>query len=122
MPPALIAHSGPDRFGHGIEMRDGLSQQYRAVASGHWPLVRYDPMLRTADSNPFMLDSPRPRIELTDYTQRELRYRSLSRTDPAEAERLGALAQEAVDQRWATYEEMATRGAQRFPADARKEH
>ena len=29
------------------------------------------------------------------------------------------LAQEAVDQRWQTYEEMATRGAQRFPADAR---
>jgi pyruvate-ferredoxin/flavodoxin oxidoreductase len=119
-PSLVLAYS--HCIAQGIEMRDGLSQQYRAVASGHWPLVRYDPMLRTADSNPFMLDSPRPRIELTDYTQRELRYRSLSRTDPAEAERLGALAQEAVDQRWATYEEMATRGAQRFPADARKEH
>jgi pyruvate-ferredoxin/flavodoxin oxidoreductase len=118
-PSLVLAYS--HCIAQGIEMRDGLSQQYRAVASGHWPLVRYDPMLRTADSNPFMLDSPRPRIELTDYTQRELRYRSLSRTDPAEAERLGALAQEAVDQRWATYEEMATRGAQRFPADARKE-
>jgi pyruvate-ferredoxin/flavodoxin oxidoreductase len=68
-----------------------------------------------------MLDSPRPRISLTDYTQRELRYRSLSNTDPAEAERLGILAQEAVDQRWDTYEEMAARGAHRFPADARKE-
>jgi pyruvate-ferredoxin/flavodoxin oxidoreductase len=68
-----------------------------------------------------MLDSPRPRIALTDYTQRELRYRSLSNTDPAEAERLGALAQEAVDQRWDTYEEMAARGAHRFPADARKD-
>jgi pyruvate-ferredoxin/flavodoxin oxidoreductase len=78
-------------------------------------------MLRTAGGNPFMLDSPRPRIALTDYTQRELRYRSLSNTDPAEAERLGALAQEAVDQRWDTYEEMAARGAHRFPADARKD-
>jgi pyruvate-ferredoxin/flavodoxin oxidoreductase len=68
-----------------------------------------------------MLDSPRPRIALTDYTQRELRYRSLGSTDPAEAERLGALAQEAVDQRWDTYEEMAARGAHRFPADARKD-
>jgi hypothetical protein len=29
------------------------------------------------------------------------------------------LAQEAVNQRWKTYEEMANRGAQRFPADAR---
>jgi pyruvate-ferredoxin/flavodoxin oxidoreductase len=118
-PSLIIAYS--HCIAHGIEMRDGLAQQYRAVSSGYWPLVRYDPMLRTADSNPFMLDSPRPRIALTDYTQRELRYRALSRTDPAEAERLGALAQEAVDQRWDTYEEMAARGAQRFPADARKE-
>ena len=67
------------------------------------------------------LNLTEPRIALTDYTQRELRYRSLSNTDPAEAERLGALAQEAVDQRWDTYEEMAARGAHRFPADARKD-
>jgi len=119
-PSLIIAYS--HCIAQGIEMRDGLAQQYRAVASGHWPLVRYDPMLRMADANPFMLDSPRPRIALTDYTRRELRYRSLSNTNPAEAERLGALAQEAVDQRWDTYEEMATRGANRFPADARKEN
>jgi pyruvate-ferredoxin/flavodoxin oxidoreductase len=118
-PSLVLAYS--QCIAQGIEMRDGLAQQYRAVASGHWPLVRYDPMLRMTGGNPFMLDSPRPRIGLTDYTQRELRYRSLSNTDPAEAERLGALAQEAVNQRWDTYEEMATRGAQRFPADARKE-
>jgi hypothetical protein len=118
-PSLVIAYS--HCIAHGIEMRDGLGQQYRAVASAYWPLVRYDPVLRTAGGNPFMLDSPRPRIALTDYTQRELRYRSLGSTDPAEAERLGVLAQEAVDQRWDTYEEMAARGAHRFPADARKE-
>ena len=118
-PSLVLAYS--QCIAQGIEMRDGLAQQYRAVASGHWPLVRYDPILRMSGDNPFMLDSPRPRIRLTDYTQRELRYRSLSNSDPAEAERLGALAQEAVNQRWDTYEEMATRGAQRFPADARKE-
>ena len=106
---------------NGIEIRTGLDQQYRAVASGHWPLIRYDPVIRTTGGNPFLLDSPRPRISLASYTQRELRYRSLSNTNPAEAERLGALAQEAVDLRWNTYEEMATRGAQQFPADARKD-
>jgi len=118
-PSLIIAYS--HCIAHGIEMRDGLGQQYRAVASGYWPLVRYDPLLRTAGGNPFLLDSPRPRIPLADYTQRELRYRSLANTHPAEAERLGILAQEAVDQRWDTYEEMATRSAHRFPADARKE-
>jgi pyruvate-ferredoxin/flavodoxin oxidoreductase len=118
-PSLVIAYS--HCIAQGIDMHDGLGQQYRAVASGYWPLVRYDPLLRAEGGNPFLLDSPRPRIQLTDYTQRELRYRTLSNTDPAEAERLAGLAQEAVDQRWDTYEEMATRGAHRFPADARKD-
>ena len=118
-PSLVIAYS--HCIAHGIEMRDGLNQQYRAVASGHWPLIRYDPMVRAAGGNPFLLDSPRPRVSLADYRRPELRFRTLANTDPAEAERLLALAQEQVDQRWRTYEEMATRGAQRFQADARKE-
>jgi pyruvate-ferredoxin/flavodoxin oxidoreductase len=124
-PSLVIAYS--HCIAHGIEMRDGLSQQYRAVASGHWPLIRYDPVLRAdggkpppTSHSPFLLDSPRPRIPLSSYTQRELRYRALGNADPAEAERLGALAQQAVDQRWDTYEEMASRGPAHFPADARK--
>ena len=123
-PSLVIAYS--HCIAHGIDMRDGLGQQYRAVASGYWPLIRYDPVLRAAGAHPpapspFMLDSPRPRIPLADYTQRELRYRALSNTDPAEAERLAALAQQAVDRQWDTYEEMASRGPAHFPPDARKE-
>jgi pyruvate-ferredoxin/flavodoxin oxidoreductase len=117
-PSLVIAYS--HCIAHGIEMRDGLGQQYRAVASGYWPLIRYDPVLRSAGGNPFLLDSPRPRIPLAEYTHRELRYRALANTDPAEAERLAALAQQAVDRQWDTYEEMATHGPARFPADARK--
>jgi len=85
------------------------------VASGYWPLIRYDPVLRDAGRNPFLLDSARPRIPLTAYTGRELRYRILARTDPEAAERLLGLAQQQVSQRWATYEEMAARGPDRFP-------
>ena len=123
-PSLLIAYS--HCIAHGIEkdgviLRNGLDQQYRAVASGYWPLLRYDPVLRSSGDNPFLLDSPRPRIALGDYAGRELRYSVLMRTDPAEAERLAALAQEAVDRHWATYEEMATRPARRYAADARKE-
>jgi pyruvate-ferredoxin/flavodoxin oxidoreductase len=118
-PSLVIAYS--HCIAHGIEMRNGLDQQYRAVASGYWPLIRYDPIARTAGGNPFLLDSPRPRIPLADYTNRELRYRSLANTNPAEAERLHGLAEQAVAQRWDVYEEMATRGAHRFPADARKD-
>jgi pyruvate-ferredoxin/flavodoxin oxidoreductase len=118
-PSLVIAYS--HCIAHGIEMRDGLDQQHRAVASGYWPLIRYDPVARAAGGNPFLLDSPRPRISLAAYTDRELRYRSLANTDPAEAERLHGLAEEAVAQRWSVYEEMATRPAHEFPADGRKE-
>src|SRR5258708_33301359 len=104
-PSLIIAYS--HCIAHGIEMRDGLGQQHKAAASGDWPLMRYDPVLRAAGQNPFLLDSPRPRIPLSDYTRQELRYRALANTDPAEAERLGMLAQQAGDQRWATYEETA---------------
>jgi len=119
-PSLIIAYS--HCIAHGIDMQDGLDQQYRAVASGYWPLVRYDPMLRANGDNPFLLDSPRPRLSLADYRRHELRYSVLESSDPAEAERLAALAQAAVTQRWETYEEMATRPAGRFVADARKEH
>ena len=115
-PSLVIAYS--HCIAHGIEMRDGMNQQYRAVASGYWPLIRYDPVIRARGGNPFLLDSPRPRIPLSDYTMRELRYRLLANADPAEAQRLHALAQQAVDQRWQVYEEMASRGAERYPADA----
>ena len=116
-PSLIIAYS--HCIAHGYDMRKGLDQQYKAVASGHWPLVRYDPTVRAHGGNPFQLDSPRPRIPLADYVYNELRYQILRNSDPVEAERLLVLAQAAVDQRWQTYEEMATRGAQRFPTDAR---
>ena len=118
-PSIVIAYS--HCIAHGIEMRHGLDQQYRAVASGHWPLMRYDPMLRATGKTPFLLDSHRPRIPLIDYRHRELRFRSLANSDPDEAERLLALAQESIDQRWKTYEDMASRGPHHFPSDARKD-
>ena len=45
-PSLVIAYS--QCIAHGIDMRLGMDQQYRAVASGHWPLLRYDPVLRAA--------------------------------------------------------------------------
>jgi pyruvate-ferredoxin/flavodoxin oxidoreductase len=54
-------------------------------------------------------------MSVTSYTGRELRYRILARSDPEAAERLASLAQQQVNQRWATYEEMAARGPERFP-------
>ncbi|MGZ8808711.1 MAG: pyruvate:ferredoxin (flavodoxin) oxidoreductase, partial [Mycobacterium sp.] len=118
-PSLVIAYS--QCIAHGIDMRLGMDQQYRAVASGHWPLLRYDPVLRAAGDNPFLLDSHRPRIPLDDYRKRELRYRSLANAEPVEYERLLGMAEQAIAQRWNVYEEMASRGPEHFQPDARRE-
>jgi pyruvate-ferredoxin/flavodoxin oxidoreductase len=117
-PSLIIAYS--HCVAHGYDMREGLHQQYGAVASGHWPLIRYDPVVHAQGGNPFLLDSPRPRMRLADYRKGELRFRALAAAQPAEAERLLGLAQEVADQRWRLYEEMATRSAGEFPSDPRR--
>jgi pyruvate-ferredoxin/flavodoxin oxidoreductase len=100
-------------------MRDGMAGSTRAVAGGYWPLMHYHPVPRTTGGNPFPLDSPRPRTPLTDYTDRELRFRGLHRSDPAEAARLAQPAREVVDQRWQAMRRWPPAGPERFPADAR---
>ncbi|WP_394275856.1 pyruvate:ferredoxin (flavodoxin) oxidoreductase [Luteococcus sp.] len=119
-PSLIIAYS--HCIAHGLDMRKGLDQQYKAVNSGHWPLVRYNPVVRQDGGNPFLLDSPRPRLTLKEYHAAELRFKMLANADPVEAERLTTLAQEQVERRWTEYERMATRHAEEFADDARKDH
>ncbi len=115
-PSLILAYS--HCIAHGIDMQQGMQQQALATISGHWPLVRYNPALRQADKNPFVLDSPRPRIPLRDYVYNELRYTMLKRTNPESAEWMLVLAQEVVNQKWNVYEEMATRSGRHFHPDA----
>ncbi|WP_368165971.1 pyruvate:ferredoxin (flavodoxin) oxidoreductase [Aeromonas sp. R9-1] len=111
-PSLIIAYS--HCIAHGIDMEQGLTQQKRAVDSGHWPLMRYNPVLREAGHNPFSLDSLRPGIPLQTYREQETRYRVLAQSHPEEAERMMAIAQQVALQKWSIYEEMATREAERF--------
>jgi pyruvate-ferredoxin/flavodoxin oxidoreductase len=74
-------------------MKNGLDQQRRAVHSGYWPLIRYNPSLVQRGQNPLALDSGEPTIPLRDFTDNELRFRILARTDPATADRLLAEAE-----------------------------
>ncbi len=111
-PSIILAYS--HCIAHGIDMRQGLHQQDMAVASGYWPLIRYNPALRQAGKRPFVLDSPRPTMKLADYAYTEQRYKLLQKTNPDEAERLMKLAQEAADLRWATYEHMANQDPSEF--------
>jgi pyruvate-ferredoxin/flavodoxin oxidoreductase len=107
-PSLVLAYS--HCIAHGINMTQGLDQQSRAVHSGYWPLIRYNPDVRASGENPFVLDSPRPTLTLRDYADNELRYRMLWRTNPRAADRLMAMAQEAVERKWKLYEEMAALG------------
>ncbi len=111
-PSLILAYS--HCIAHGYNLQKGMQQQQLAVHSGYWPLMRYNPELRKAGVNPFMLDSQRPSIKFKDYAYNELRYRMLTRTNPAEAKRLLGLAQETVYQKWNVYEEMATRDSGHF--------
>jgi hypothetical protein len=92
---------------HGIDMRLGMKQQDLAVASGFWPLLRFNPALRAVGKNPFRLDSPRPAIPLKDYAYNEIRYSGLMQTDPDEARVLLDTAQRDVAAKYLGYEALS---------------
>ena len=117
-PSLILAYS--HCIAHGIDMSKGLDQQYAAVNSGHWPLMRFNPMLRHEGRNPFLLDSTKPRMPLRQYHDKELRFRMLKSADPEAAEKMVRLGQQQVDRRWRDYEQMAMRAASEFAADARE--
>ena len=99
---------------HGIDMQLGMKQQDLAVASGYWPLFRYNPAMREIGENPFVLDSPRPTVAFRDYAYNENRYRSLEQSRPEDAARLLAAAQASIVEKYRAYEEMAGWSASRF--------
>ncbi|MFL5256881.1 MAG: pyruvate:ferredoxin (flavodoxin) oxidoreductase [Rhodopila sp.] len=115
-PSLIVAYS--HCIARGIDMQHGMKQQDLAVASGYWPLFRYNPALRSVGANPFMLDSPRPTVSFPDYAGNEMRYKALAQSRPEDAKRLMEAAQAAILEKYRTYEEMAGWSAARFsPAD-----
>ncbi len=104
-PSLILAYS--HCIAHGFDLRYGMKQQDLAVASGYWPLIRYDPAMREIGEAPFRLDSPRPTIPLKAYAYNELRYRALTLTRPQEAAALLKQAQEAVERKYRAYEDFA---------------
>ena len=118
-PSLIIAYS--HCIAHGINMEHGLQQQKRAVASGHWPLIRYNPMVRETGGVPFTLDSLRPTLPLVEYRKHEGRFKQLARENPEEANRLTHIAEDFARLRWDVYERMASRSARDFHADPRRD-
>jgi pyruvate-ferredoxin/flavodoxin oxidoreductase len=92
---------------HGYDLKHGLDQQEAAVKSGHWPLMRYNPMLAKEGKNPLILDSKAPSIGLDKFMNNETRFTMLVRSDPAAAKALAETAQQEVAARWKLYEHWA---------------
>ena len=104
-PSLIIAYS--HCIAHGIDMINGLRQQKLAVDCGHWPLYRYNPLLKDQGQNPLQLDSKKPSIALKDYIYTEVRYKMLTHSNPEAAKLLLEQGQKFVNERWAMYEKLA---------------
>lgn len=107
-PSLIIAYS--HCIAHGIDMSQGMKHQKSAVATGQWPLYRFDPTRTARGENPFVLDSSRPKLPVATYLNMENRFKMLSLSDPEMARTLYEEAQQDVDTRWAYYDYLASRG------------
>ena len=104
-PSIIIAYS--HCIAHGIDMMKGLEQQKKAVESGHWMLMRYNPDLAKEGKNPLVLDSKEPSLPLKDYVYNETRYKSLATADPEVAEALLKEEEKDIKARWRYFSHMA---------------
>ncbi len=106
--PSLIIAYCPC-INHGIKagMVKSQEEEKLAVESGYWPLYRFNPLLADEGKNPFQLDSKEPNGRLREYLMGEVRYASLVKSFPQEAERLHASLEEEFTQRYTRLAAMA---------------
>ena len=107
-PSIIIAYS--PCINHGLRASMGRTQEEekKAVSSGYWHLFRYNPLLEEEGKNPFQLDSKTPEwSQFQDFLNGEVRYTSLKKSFPAEADELFAAAEENAKWRYASYQRMA---------------
>ncbi|MCM1071305.1 MAG: pyruvate:ferredoxin (flavodoxin) oxidoreductase [Alistipes timonensis] len=103
-PSIIIAYS--PCINHGLRAGMGHSQaeEQRAVECGYWHLWRYNPVLEEEGKNPFSLDSKAPNWDgFADFLKGEVRYASVMKQYPAEAEELFAAAKANAQWRYNNY-------------------
>ena len=104
-PSLIIAYS--HCIAHGFVLTEGFAHQKAAVASGAWPLYRFDPRLAEEGKNPLRLDSKAPTIPFEEFAYTETRFKMLTKSDPEGAKDLMAKAQKDVETRWKQFEALA---------------
>ncbi|QPM67615.1 pyruvate:ferredoxin (flavodoxin) oxidoreductase [Atribacter laminatus] len=92
---------------HGFDLVNGMDQQKKAVQSGYWPLIRYNPDLVKENKNPLQIDSKAPSLPLDQYIYNETRYSMLKLSNPEQAQKLLNLAEKDVASRWKLYQHLA---------------
>ena len=103
--PSLVIAYAPC-INHGI--KGGMTRTQtvgkEAVACGYWHLWHYNPQLEAEGKNPFVLDSKEPDwSKFREFLMREVRYTSLQKAFPAEADELFAAAEENAKWRYNGY-------------------
>ena len=81
-----------------------MGEMKRAVEVGYWQLYRYDPRKIGEGKNPFQLDSKAPAGNFRDFLMGEVRYASLAKLNPAEAEDLYQKCEKEAKERYTGYE------------------
>ncbi len=103
-PSVIIAYA--PCINHGLKSGMGKSQaeEAKAVACGYWHLWRYNPALEAEGKNPFTLDSKEPNWdEFADFLRGEVRYASVLKQYPDEAEELFQAAKDNAQWRYNNY-------------------
>lgn len=106
--PSLIIAYAPC-INHGLRcgMAKVQDEIKNAVDAGYWQMYRYDPRLADEGKNPFMLDSKEPTGDYKAFLQGEVRYSSLERAFPDEADRLYTKSENDAKARYEKYKALA---------------
>ncbi|QPW56896.1 pyruvate:ferredoxin (flavodoxin) oxidoreductase [Clostridium botulinum] len=106
--PSLIIAYAPC-INHGLKVGMACSQleEKKAVDCGYWGLYRYNPQLTEQGKNPFVLDSKEPKGNFKDFLLGEVRYASLKKARPEQADDLYAQTEKDAMERLETYKRLA---------------
>ena len=95
---------GKEADGKKRSMSRSQHEEALAVECGYWQLWRYNPERAKEGKNPFQLDSKEPQWDkFHDYLMGEVRFASLKKVRPTEAEELYAETEKAAKRRYQSY-------------------
>ena len=106
--PSLIICYAPC-INHGLKCGMGktIQNEADAVKSGYWHLYRHNPELKAEGKNPFTLDSKEPTESFRDFIMGQVRYASIAKQFPEQAEELFAMAEQSSKDRLESYKRLA---------------